>query len=91
MGEISLEPLDVLGARRLEFLPPHMSPVSVNLTNWYNEDIPQWIERNLKGRYFFGTLTRLKDNSIISYHAVAFEDPAESSIFFLKCPLIGQK
>jgi hypothetical protein len=91
MLDTEINPLNVLEARRLEYLPPHMIPLPVTANSWYSENVPRWIEANLKGRYFFGVLTRLVDNSIISYHAVAFEDPAESTMFFLKCPLIGQK
>lgn len=90
MLDVDLNPLDILGARRFDYLPPHLTPVAVVTKFWHPESIAEWIEKNLKGRYYFGQLTKLDDNRIVNYYAVAFEDSFESTIFLLKCPFIGQ-
>jgi hypothetical protein len=87
----NINPLNVLDARRITFLAPHLEPIAITDYGWsHSNEIPRWIEKNLKGRYFYGTLTKLEDNRIMSYKAVAFEDQYESSMFLLKCPYIGQ-
>jgi hypothetical protein len=92
MEDLELNPLTVLNARRINFLAPHLDPIVINEYGWgsFNE-IPNWIENNLKGRYFYGNITKLVENRIVTCRAVAFEDQYESSMFLLKCPYIGQK
>lgn len=93
MEDLETNPLNILNARRFDFLAPHLNPIQIN-ENMYssmNGDIPRWIEHNLKGRYFYGSITKLIDNRITSYKIVAFEDQYESTMFLLKCPYVGQK
>lgn len=91
MKEFKINPLNVIGGRRLECLLPHMSPIAArNTGGLYRHDIISWIEDNLKGRYWMGSLTKLEDNRIAAYDSIAFEDPHESTIFLLKCPHLAK-
>jgi hypothetical protein len=91
MDEIKINPLDVLNARRFNFLAPHLEPIVINDTSWsYSSEIPMWIEHNLKGRYFYGTVSTLVDNTITTQRVVSFEESNELTFFLLKCPYIGQ-
>ena len=92
MEDLDLNPLTVLNARRFNFLAPHLDPIIINDYGWSHlNEVPSWIDKNLKGRYFCGNITKLIDNRIVTCKVVAFEDQYESSMFLLKCPHIGQK
>jgi hypothetical protein len=93
MEDLDLNPLTVLDARRFNFLAPHLETIELNVSeyHYYENIVIDWIETNLKGRYFYGTITKIIDNRIVTRRVVAFEDQHESSIFLLKCPLLGQK
>jgi hypothetical protein len=88
----NINPLNVFEARRFNFLAPHLIPIEVSLTNfyYYEDTVVSWIEHNLKGRYFYGNVTKLVDNRIVTCKAIAFEEQYESTLFLLKCPHIGQ-
>jgi hypothetical protein len=50
----------------------------------------KWIDTNLKGRYWFGNTTKLQDNRIVAYEAVAFEDSHEATLFLLGCSALAK-
>ena len=83
-------PLDVLNLRRVSFCPPHFS--ITEMPRRYNMEgaICDWIDQNLKGRYYFGqnvTLSKI-NNNIESHVIVGFENAKELSYFMLACPLL---
>jgi hypothetical protein len=89
MKEFEINPLNLIGERRVNFLPPHFKVVE--LSNRYAMyDLEKWVNSNLKGRYYYGHLAKLKDNKIVEYAAVAFEDPREATFFLLKNTNAGQ-
>lgn len=91
MKEFKVNPLNVVGGRRLECLLPHMTPIAARGTSGiYRHEILSWIEDNLKGRYWVGSLTKLEDNRIAAYDAVSFEDPYETTLFLLSCPHLAK-
>jgi hypothetical protein len=92
MKEFKVIPLNVLESRRLRFLPPHLDPIDVGDMSYYQQQdsILKWIYTNLKSRFFFGYLTKLSDNKIVGYHALAFEDPYEATMFLLGCPHLAK-
>lgn len=86
-----LNPLDILEERKLDFLPLHMTPVPVvSSLLVYNKQIKQWVDLNLKGRYFIGSVLRLDNNVLKSQDVIAFEDPKESTMFLLACPYLAK-
>lgn len=91
MKEFNINPLNVIGERRLECLLPHIEPVFLDQLNFTNRHrISEWIEENLSGRYYIGYINRLFDNRIITQEIVGFEDTYESTIFLLKCPYLAK-
>ena len=90
MKEFKVNPLNVIGSRRQECLLPHMTPIAAHVNGIYRHDVISWIEDNLKGRYWIGSLTKISDNRIAAYDAIAFEDPYESTIFLLSCPHLAK-
>ena len=84
MKDITLNPLDILEKRRLNFLSPHLEPI--HITGNYKKPINDWITLKLKGRYFLGEDVQLENNRLVSKEIVAFEDPKEATIFLLSCP-----
>lgn len=90
MKEFKINPFNVIGSRRTECLFPHMSVVTLGVDMYTKMDCIQWVENNLKGRYWFGSLVKLIDNRTVIYNAVAFEDPYESTLFILGCPDVAK-
>jgi hypothetical protein len=85
---IEVNPLNILGGRRLNFLPKHFSKSEIKLSEFGNE-IENWIETNLKSRY---SLLRIpcinKDGHMKSATIVGFEDHKEITYFMLACPYL---
>jgi hypothetical protein len=85
---IEVNPLNILGKRRLNFLPKHFSKAEIKLSEFGNE-IENWIETNLKSRY---SLLRMpcvnKDGHMRSSTIVGFEDHKEITYFMLACPYL---
>lgn len=80
-------PLDVLNLRRVDFCPTHFS--TTNIPKRYNMELAfcEWIESNLKGRYFLGNNVNLDEqNRIQNVLTVGFEESKELSFFMLACP-----
>jgi hypothetical protein len=89
MKEFKINPLNVLGERRLEILPSHFTVVEVK-NRIYHRDIVGWIMSNLHGRFFYGQLTKLVNDRIQQYDAIGFEDPRETTMFLLGYPRLTQ-
>lgn len=89
----NLNPLTVLGARCLSWIPPHFVkvPVKIPFAIWESDNqIKEWIEHKLVGRFgivespVIDTSTgKLKISTF-----VGFEDEKELTYFMLACPHI---
>jgi hypothetical protein len=80
-------PLDIFNLRRTEFCPSHFSTVNIQKRYNLEQSISEWIEYNLKGRFFIGPNVELdNENKIQSVYTVGFENPKELSFFMLACP-----
>lgn len=79
-----LNPLSVLRARKLNWVPEHFAKASI-VVDWlsHNQIVP-WVEKKLSGRY---ALKYSSHEEII----MAFEEPAELTFFLLACPLIQRR
>jgi hypothetical protein len=83
----NLNPLNVTGVRKFSFLPPHLIPIDIKISKYKSKiDIDEWINDNLSGRYWSGTITKLCDNKLILSNCVSFEEPIELTLFLLSCP-----
>jgi hypothetical protein len=78
-----VNPLEVLGMRRINHCPPHFFPVSFELR--VNEkEILDWIYTNSSSRFYFGDMYHYDSNEKIGFSKVAaFESPGEASFFAL--------
>lgn len=87
MKEFKVNPLNINKRRRLDCLLPYMAPVPFSGGQiFYKHDSIEWIEKNLKGRYWIGSVTKLNDNKLQVEESIAFEDPHELTMFILGCP-----
>lgn len=85
---IEINPLNILGKRKLKFLPKHFVKSEIKVYESFLE-IEHWIETNLKSRY---SLLRMpcinKDGHLKSSTVVGFEDHKEITYFMLACPYL---
>jgi hypothetical protein len=82
----TINPLNVLGLRRLNYMPEHFTKMSIkdNL-----DDINNWVYSNLNSRYAIKrTLKISDDNKMFETHEIGFEDSAELTMFSLACPYL---
>jgi hypothetical protein len=84
-----LNPLSIAGVRKFTFLPPHLVSTEIAITRFKTlYDVEKWIEENLVGRYWTGTISKLQDNKRVLSMGVAFEEQTELTLFLLGCPHI---
>jgi hypothetical protein len=87
--EISINPLNVFGLRKVSFPPPHFEYVNMKLSYNMLDSIEKWIEKNSKKRYFIGkNIDLTKDRKIDNFLRIGFEDSKELSYFILACPYL---
>jgi hypothetical protein len=83
-----LNTLDVLKQRKLEFIPPHFSKISITEYEFF-EGVEEWIKIKLKGRYCLGKRPIInKDGYLKSTYLVGFENQKELTYFMLACPYL---
>jgi hypothetical protein len=80
---LDISPLSILKKRRISWVPPtfHTFQLSSNEFLWDN-DVADWIEYKLKGRYCLTNQETNKGTKSI----VGFEDEKELTYFMLACP-----
>ena len=84
----TVNPLNFLDSRRLEYLPPHLETIDLPLRYNMENAVSKWIEENLKDRFYIGKCMA-KDKSM--QFKVGFENPKELSYFVLACPFMKYK
>jgi hypothetical protein len=83
----SVNPLNVLGLRKLNWIPEHFTTISVKSTEIDN--MSSWIYNNLNSRYAIARSLKIDDNNkMIETQNLGFEDPAELTMFSLACPYL---
>ena len=86
-GEVN--PLSVLGLRRLGFIPEHFTVVSIKNPSLDIKKLDQWINYNLNSRYAIKKTFALDPNKkMIEAFDIGLEDPKEISILTLGCPIL---
>jgi len=84
----TINPLNVLGARRLTFIPKHFASMTIK-NNW--DKIDSWIYKNLDSRYaIIQDLEVDQNNKIVEIHKLGVEDPKELTILSLSCPYLDK-
>lgn len=88
-GEIN--PLSVLGLRKLSFIPNHFNKIL--LTHKVDiKAVESWIEFNLNSRYCLKTSLTLDENNKIIYGTeIGFEDHKELTLLTLGCSQLIKK
>lgn len=83
--------LNVLGMRKLNFIPNHFEKIYLN----YKIDIKtveHWIEFNLNSRYSIKLSIMLDENKKIIFGTkIGLEDKKEISLLTLGCPHLNKK
>lgn len=83
-----LNPLGILGLRKLNFIPIHFATVIIKKTVDINL-LEYWIIYHLNSRYAIRTCMTLDDTTnITSVLEIGLEDPKEISMLTLGCPFL---
>jgi len=83
-----VNPLSVLNARQLGFIPFHFEKISIS-KKIDIKLLEEWIEFNLNSRYAIKNIYMLdKDRKIVNSILIGFENPKETTIFSLTCPYL---
>ena len=81
----SINALNVLGARRLGFIPKHFARMAINTSRI--ETVDNWIYQNLDSRYAIIKSLKLdSSNKLVEVHELGIEDAKELTILSLSCP-----
>jgi hypothetical protein len=83
--------LNVLGFRKLSFIPEHFSKISID-SKFDTKIIEQWIEYNLNSRYAIqGKYSLDANRKMISVIEIGIEDPKELTMLSLGCQHLHKK
>jgi hypothetical protein len=83
-----LNPLSVLGLRKLNVIPEHFSTINVD-SGINTKMIDQWINYNLNSRYaIIRSLSLDQNKKMIEILEIGLEDPREITILTLGCPYL---
>lgn len=83
----TINPLNVLKLRRIDWVPEHFTKMSISGLDL--DSINYWVYNNLNGRYAIARSLKLDENNkMIETQDLAFEDPAELTMFSLACPYL---
>jgi hypothetical protein len=87
-----INPLNVLGYRQLKIIPEHFTVITIEqgpVVGRTNNEVTKWIFENLHSRFAIVSDVKLSEqNAMRTVIRIGFEDPKESSMFMLMCPLI---
>jgi len=80
-----VNPLNVLGMRRLTQIPPNFTKFQIK--NFVDmRELDRWIYLNLNSRYCVKKSTAIIKNKLTTIIEVGIEDPKEVSMMTLACP-----
>lgn len=88
---IEFNPLNILGKREVNTMPPHFSKIKLETKEFYYEDnkIRNWVSSKLKGRFSIKKMPLIGiDGRMKSDFFIGFEDQKELTYFILACPHI---
>lgn len=88
-----VNPLSVLGLRKLRTPPAHFVKIDVELVSRTDiKIIENWINFNLNGRYSITTRTSVDSKLTISETIeISFEEPSDRTLMALGCPHLHNK
>jgi hypothetical protein len=90
LAKSEINALNVLGARKLSFIPDHFAKMSINKHSNI-EDLDNWIYQNLDSRYAIHKFLRIDNNNrIIEVYEIGVEDEKELTMLSLSCPYLDK-
>lgn len=82
--------LNVLGARKLSYIPPHFAVMTIPKKD-HLEDLDCWVYQNLDSRYAITQSLRVDgDNRVIKVNEIGVEDAKELTMLSLSCPYLDK-
>jgi hypothetical protein len=86
----SVNPLNVLGARRLSYMPKHFTRMAIG-GRGNTDRIEHWVYQNLDSRYAIVKSLRLDaNNKLVEVQELGVEDAKELTILSLSCPYLDK-
>ncbi|NBO99401.1 MAG: hypothetical protein EBU90_04640 [Proteobacteria bacterium] len=86
-----INPLGVLGLRKISFIPEHFVKLSVP-KNVDIRSIERWIETNLNSRYAIQSNFKVgSDNKLTNIIEIGLEDPKELTLLSLGCQYLHKE
>lgn len=86
---LELNTLDVINQRKVEYIPPHFAKFKISDKGYFDPELENWIQTNLKGRYVIYTWPSINSDDKQSLSTcAAFEDHKELTFFMLACPYL---
>lgn len=85
----TVNPLNVIGQRRLNFIPTHFEKITVAMQNVDNSiaNLEHWIYHNLNSRYCLHVKQVVdSERRMIDMCEIGLEDPRELTMMSLSCP-----
>jgi hypothetical protein len=91
LSRSEINPLGVLGLRKLTFIPEHFSKLSVDRAT-DTKLLEHWVSYNLNSRYAIIRRIALDQNKkMIEVVEIGIEDPRELTMLSLGCPHLHKK
>lgn len=88
LNRSEINPLSLLGIRRLEFIPEHFATMHINVDS-DTKLLDHWINYHLNSRYALIKSIRVDDNNkLVNTLEIGMEDPGEITMLTLACPYI---
>ena len=86
----SVNPLNVLGVRRLSYMPKHFARMTIS-DELNSGRIDSWIYQNLDSRYTIVKSLKIDaNNKMIEIQELGVEDSKELTILSLSCPYLDK-
>ena len=80
--------LNVLGARKLNYIPKHFTIMTIP-KKYTIEELDFWIYQNLDSRYCIAESLKIDENNrIVEVHEIGVEDAKELTMLSLTCPYL---
>ena len=87
----SVNPLNVLGARRLSYIPKHFTRMTLS-NHAHTDKIDAWVYQNLDSRYAIVKSLKVDaNNKMIDVYELGVEDAKELTVLSLSCPHLDRQ
>lgn len=85
----TINPYNVLDARRLKYIPKHFAKMTINTTRV--DMIDSWVYQNLDSRYAISKSLKVdSNNKLVEILELGVEDAKELTMLSLSCPYLDR-